>query len=79
MEVYFEKQLRLSSSVTQLVQFVELTSDNEWIETIPLSEYSFVVKMTVHPNYEELKYMEYQGTLNNGIPVFRKIIQKENI
>ena len=79
MEVYFEKQLRLSSSVTQLVQFVELTSDNEWIETIPLSEYSFVVKMTVHPNYEELKDMEYQGTLNNGIPVFRKIIQKENI
>lgn len=74
MEIYFGKQLRLISSVQQLVQYIEI--DCEWNEKMSLPE-NAVTKITVHPFYEELSNMEYCG-ISEHIPVF-KLIQKESI
>lgn len=72
MEKYFQSQLRLNSTVDQLVQFILLKTGYIWDDDQPLSPTDFQTKMTVHPHYDELKDMIYCGSLPNSLPVFKE-------
>lgn len=76
---YFNEQLRLSSSVVQLVQAVILDDETQidWDEsqdTILSFKPAEGIKivMTVHPHYQELLDLEFMGFMKNKLPVFSK-------
>lgn len=74
---HFVEQLKILNSDTQLVQYIQLDygTDFDPVAQTFSNNCGYSIKISVHPDYAEVRDLQPVGTFNN-LPVFKN--KKEN-